>query len=144
MRSFLFAALTALTAFVGSAFGAAPDSATVKAVTENGVISLYRGQEAEPFAALPAQTESGDVLEVVKIDGPFVAKIGSNYYATLAEAVAGCFHDHFTHFRPLLQLTYCWSSSSIACFHCSSFGAMPCQAQTFSMYETPLPLTVWP
>ena len=71
MRSFLFAALAALTLFVSAAQADVTDGG-VKAVTENGVISLYRGQDAEPFASLPAQTESGDVLEVVTIDGPFV------------------------------------------------------------------------
>lgn len=72
MRSFLFAALAALTLFISAAQADVTDGG-VKAVTENGVISLYRGQDAEPFATLPVQTESGDVLEVVTIDGPFVA-----------------------------------------------------------------------
>ena len=71
MRTFLFAAMAALTLFVSSVQAAVTDGG-VKAVTENGVISLYRAGETAPFASLPAKTESGDVLEVVTIDGPFV------------------------------------------------------------------------
>ncbi|MBR0192069.1 MAG: NPCBM/NEW2 domain-containing protein [Thermoguttaceae bacterium] len=71
MRKFLFVVLTALTFCVGAA-QAAETGRGVKAVTENGVISLYLSGETAPFASLPAETESGDVLEVVPIDGSFV------------------------------------------------------------------------
>ena len=31
----------------------------------------------------------------------------------------------------------------MAISYCSAFGALPCQSQSFSMKETPLPLTLW-
>lgn len=65
-------ALTSLLTLASACYGAGMENAFVKAVSDNGVISLYKTGEKEPFAALPAQTESGETVELVSVDGPFI------------------------------------------------------------------------
>ena len=74
----------------------------------------------------------------IRIQNDKIVMLSSKLDQSVPVTLSCCDLLYFRH-----NVSSTFLSSSIAAAYCSSLGALPCQPTWFSMYETPLPLTVF-